>query len=60
MSNLSEMPALRESNELDVSGTAEKSDSIPYTPSEESPPEIDDYPDGGLRAWMVVCGVRVS
>lgn len=60
MSNLSEMPALRESNELDVSGTAEKSDSIPYTPSEESPPEIDDYPDGGLRAWMVVCGTMCT
>ena len=62
MSKLSEMPVLtgRENDgPLITSGSLEKSkmDSIPGTPSEESRPEIHDYPDGGLRAWMVVCGV---
>ena len=61
MSGLSEMPVLRKSDELDASSSLEKpkTDSIPGTPSEELPPEIGEYPDGGLRAWMVVCGVCV-
>jgi hypothetical protein len=62
MSKFSEMPVLSENDEFDVSSILEKSktDSIPDTPSDESSPEIGDYPDGGLRAWMVVCGVSVS
>jgi hypothetical protein len=58
-----EIPVLKKNDEPDVSSTSEKSktDSIPDTPSDESPPDIvvGDYPDGGLRAWMVVCGVSV-
>jgi hypothetical protein len=58
MSKLSdEILVLKKNDKPDVSEKS-KTDSIPDTPSNESSPDIDDYPDGGLRAWMVVCGVR--
>ena len=62
MSNLlSGMPVLRENGGFEVSTILEKSktDSIIHAPTNESLPEVDDYPDGGLRAWMVVCGVNI-
>jgi hypothetical protein len=59
MSKLSEMPVLGKNNELDFSVEKSKTGSILHTSSEESSIDIDDYPDGGLRAWMVVCGVSV-
>ena len=63
MSALSNMPTLGKNDQFDLSLTPDKSEprrhSIPDKPSGASTPEIDDYPDGGLKAWLVVCGVRI-
>lgn len=60
--SLSELPVLKHNGELEISTTLEKykTGSIPDTPVKVSLPDICDYPDGGLRAWMVLCGVSVS
>lgn len=43
-----------------VSEKREVTESETEVPPSYSQAELDDYPDGGLRAWLVVLGVSTS
>jgi hypothetical protein len=53
---------LHNDNDFEAACLKKEQEDIPaaVVPPEISLPLVDDYPDGGLKAWMVVFGVSVS
>lgn len=46
-------PSLSKDDASDLEKREDATTSIPYV-------DEDDYPDGGLRAWSVLAGVRIT